>query len=327
MRLTVGVISRNGLPHLHRCLESLPALTLCAQAVEFVLVDSASSDGTLEVMLSFARTRPDTRVYTMRGRVNAAAARNVIVRDAPMGALFLVDGDVSVNPEFVTAALHELERGTCDVIFGQLPEILHDAQNRPVGRKSDLYHVHKRHYVHLIRGVVVLGTGVIKQRILYDEQQRRCEDFELGLRLMERFRILAIPLVMGTHHTVSYFSSIRIRQFYREAYMKPVGRILRMHMARPWRIWHLRDPLSGSVLGFLLQLLLLTAVLTGQSILIIATLVTIGLDVARFSLQRRLHEYAPIRVVSPWQIAHGVVCLERESPSYVTEQCYPRPAA
>ena len=61
MRLTVGVVAQNGLPHLTRCLDSLPTLADCAEAVEFILVDAASSDGTLAAMRSFSEVRTDTR--------------------------------------------------------------------------------------------------------------------------------------------------------------------------------------------------------------------------------------------------------------------------
>lgn len=323
MRLTVGVVARNGLPYLRHCLTSLPALADCATEVEFILVDSASSDGTLDAMLAFARDRRDTRVYAMEGKVNAAAARNVILRHAQPGALFLVDGDVAVNRDFVVAALREFENRTCEVVFGQLPEILYDRAAQPIGHNPDRYRVTTRAYARLIHGVVMLGPPVLEDGVAYDEAQRRSHDLELGIRLAERFRILTLPVVMGTHHTVSYYAPSRVGDFYGQAYLRPMGRLLRRHLAWPWRLWSLRRLLSGHALGFSLQLLLLTAMLLQSGAMTAIAGGLIGLDVARFAWQGRRHEYLPNRIVAPWQILYGFVFPENEKLSYHVELRYP----
>src|SRR5262249_2534763 len=133
MRLTVGVICRNGLPHLMKCLATLPGIEGSAQEVDFILVDSASTAETLGDMLAFAAGRRDTRVFSMSGLVNSSAARNVVLRNARPGAVFLVDGDVAVNRSFVDAALEELDRNSCEIVNGRLAEILHDREHRPYG--------------------------------------------------------------------------------------------------------------------------------------------------------------------------------------------------
>jgi glycosyltransferase involved in cell wall biosynthesis len=323
MRLTVGVIARNGMPHLRHCLSALPALADCAAEVEFILVDSASSDGTLDAMLAFARGRSGTRVYAMQGEVNAAAARNVILRRAEPGAVFLVDGDVAVSREFVVAALEELAEGSCEVVYGRLPEILYDGNHRPVGRTADAYAIRRRGYERLIRGIVMLGPQVLEAGVTYDEAQRRSHDLELGVRLARRFRILALPIVMGTHHSVSYYAPSRVGHFYGQAYLRPMGRLLRKHRLRPGLLRSLGRVLSGFALGLCLQLFLVAAILLRSSWMAALAAGLIGLDLARFAWQGRLREYIPHRIVAPWQIVYGFLLPENESPRYHVELRYP----
>jgi hypothetical protein len=274
-------------------------------------------------MLAFARGRPDLRVFTMRGEVNLAAARNVVLRSARPGAVFMVDGDVAVNRDFAVAALAELARSSADVVFGQLPEILYDRGDQPIGRTPDRYRVTGRAYHGLIYGVVVLGPRVVAEGFLYDETQRRSQDLELGLRLARRYRILGLPMVMGTHHAVSYFAPSRIGQFYREAYLRPLGRILRQHAFRPRQLWSLRRVLSGHALGFGLQMLLIAALLLRSQAITALALGLIGLDLARFAWQGRGREYLPHRIVAPWQILYGIILPEKQRLSYQVEARYP----
>lgn len=325
-RLTVGVIARDGLPYLDLCLRSLPPLTECAEQVEFILVDAASTDATLAHMLRFAEQQPDTRVYSMVGTVNHAATRNVVVRNARPGAVFLVDGDIAVEPAFVRAALAEIEAGNCDVAFGQLPEILHDGRHRRLGRGGDRYKVTERRLAGYFCAVVVLGPKVVESGMHYDESIRWSDDLDLGLRVAERFRILMLPMPMGTHYTISYYNPDRIGQFWRQAYARPTGQLIRRHLHRPRRLWALAPRLKGPALGLALQVLTMLAVLGASPRLLALAAGLYAVDVARFAWQRRLQQYLPIRFLSVWQILHGLIRPERVTLYYEVHERWPASA-
>jgi hypothetical protein len=274
-------------------------------------------------MLAFARGRPDTRVFTMLGEVNLAATRNVVLRSARPGAVLMIDGDVAVERDFAVAALAELARSSADAVFGRLPEILYDRGDEPIGCTADRYRVTERGYHGLIYGMVMLGPNVVARGFLYDETLRRSEDLDLGLRIASQHRILGLPMVMGIHHSVSYFAPSRIGKFYREAYARPLGCILRKHAFRPHRLWSLRQALCGHALGFGLQMLLIAALLLRSPAMISLALGLVGLDLARFAWQGRCREYLANRIVAPWQILYGFILPEAQRLSYQVEARYP----
>jgi glycosyltransferase involved in cell wall biosynthesis len=323
MRLTVGVSCQNGLPHLRTCLASLPRLADCAEQVEFILVDSASSDGTLATMLAFAAGRGDTRVYSMVGLVNLAATRNVTLRNARPGAVLLVDGDIAVEPAFVHEALAEFSAGTCEIAYGRLPEILYDKHHQPYGQTADRYKVAEWGYTRQFGGVVLFGPQVLADGVLYDETLRRAEDLALSTQLAEKFRILHLTTVMGVHHTVAYFHPDRIGDFYRKAYMRPYGRLVSDNIGRPSRIWNVRSGISGYVLGFALVVFLVGALLSGSVIAILLAIAAIALDVARFARQGRLKSWIPTRLIGMTQLVWGIVVPERQRLDYQVRQRFP----
>jgi glycosyltransferase involved in cell wall biosynthesis len=310
--LTIGVLSRDGLPHLERCLASLPALADCAVSVEFILVDSASTDRTLDAMRAFADHR-NARVFSMTGNVNQSVTRNLILDHARDGALLLVDGDVAVSRDFVIAALAEIASGHADIVCGQLPEIWHTSDHEPYADSADRYQVSRRRYTHYFMGNVMLGPRVLADGCRYDPEMRRFEDVEFSIRISERFRILTLPVPIGTHYTIPYHSTYRIGSFYKDAYLKPAGRFVRINWRRPWRLWWSRSIFVGHATGLAEQLGLLLALWSGSAAAVALVGAVIACDIARFAIKGRLHQFVPIRVRGPWQILSGVF-TERPAP-------------
>ena len=118
--LTIGVIARDGLPFLHDCLKSLPAQLDGVTFLDIILVDSASGDGTTEVMSEFAGQRPGVRVFRMDGKTNAAATRNVILDNAAPGAVLLVDGDIVLTQAFLRAGIDAVRPARGGAVLGGL---------------------------------------------------------------------------------------------------------------------------------------------------------------------------------------------------------------
>lgn len=317
MRLTVGIACRDGLPHLHACLAALPAVAACAADVEFILVDSASSDGTLEAMLAFAKNRRDTRVLSMHGHVNLAATRNVILDAARPGAVFIVDGDVAVNAAFVAAALAALDADRCDIVFGRLPEVIYDGSHRPVGRNDDRYRVDRECFRTVFHGIVLLGEAVARAGARYDTRLRRGEDTDLAVRLAERFRILALATEMGTHHTVPYYHADRLATFYRQRYTRPIGSMIRKHLWHPKRLWRGgRHVFVGGAIGLLTQALFVVALLSTSPLAIAAAAALIAVDFGQLAVRGRGHHFVPVRIVGAWFLAWGILFPEWDAPRY-----------
>lgn len=302
------------MPHLERCLGSLRDVARELGEFETILVDSASTDDTLACMTAFAENRPGTRVFSIAGQTNAAVARNVVLANAAPGAVFLVDGDVAINPAFVREALNEVAAGQADVVVGQLPECFYDEAARLIGRGEDRYKIHTRRYIGITGGLSLLSPRVVAGGPRFDERLRTGEDPDFSVRLACRFRILALPMPMGVHHTVRYFHSSRRRAYARDVHAK--GLLLRRHLLHPRRLWRLRRIFIGIAAGGAIQIALLAAILSGSWVAIVAIAACAGLDAAMAMQRRGLTGYVLIRLVSPWILLRGVMAPEPAAPSY-----------
>jgi glycosyltransferase involved in cell wall biosynthesis len=316
MRLTIGIIARNGVPHLSRCLASVAQTMGAIDGVEVILVDCCSQDDTLGAMLTFARENRGVRVFRLEGVANAACARNTILENTRPGAVFLVDGDVAISVSFVTAALREIREGTADVVVGQLPEVLHDDEHRPKGCRGDRYGIQKRCFVGVSGGLSVLSAEVVARGFRFDEALRMGEDTDFSIRIADEFRIVALPLPMGTHYTTDYFHGGRARAYVRQLYVRPKGALVRKHILHPRRLWRARKSFSGMVAGGVLQGSFVCAVAFGEywGLSILMTIACV--DLARFWTRDSLTRYVLIRLVSPWVLGYGLISPERFAPSY-----------
>jgi hypothetical protein len=169
----------------------------------------------------------------------------------------------------------------------------------------------------------MLGPEVVQGRWRYDETQSRSEDIEFGLRLAKRYRILAIPIPMGTHHGVSYYAPERVAQFVREAYLRPTGQLVRRYLVDPPSLAALWPLVSGQLVGLSLITLLTVGVAARSGVLITTALVAIAADVLRFGVQRRLRIYVPHRIIGGLQILYGMLIPERDAPNYTVRRLYP----
>src|SRR5690606_31779347 len=87
---------------------------------EVIYVDSASSDGTCELVAE--RYRERVRIARLTGTMNAAIARNVGAEVATGETLMFLDGDMELDPDFLKAALDPEYRPLHPLMSGQLPE-------------------------------------------------------------------------------------------------------------------------------------------------------------------------------------------------------------
>jgi GT2 family glycosyltransferase len=103
--VSVVVLNYNGRKHLEPCFRSLQRLDYPEEALELILVDNASSDGSVEL----TRTRfPDVRVVTNEENLGFAAGNNVGAVAATGDYVVFLNNDMTVEPGFL--------RGLVDVL-------------------------------------------------------------------------------------------------------------------------------------------------------------------------------------------------------------------
>ncbi|MBX0327334.1 glycosyltransferase [Oscillochloris sp. ZM17-4] len=106
--VSVVVVNLNGCHHLEPCFQSLIAQDYPADRVELILIDNASTDGSLELM----RERfPTVRVIRNAENVGFAPAVNQGAAAATGRYLALINNDMRADPGWVTAMVRALDSG------------------------------------------------------------------------------------------------------------------------------------------------------------------------------------------------------------------------
>jgi GT2 family glycosyltransferase len=96
--VTVIVLNYNGRKHLQECLPSLLQLDYPGDQLELMLVDNASSDGSVEFIQSHY---PQVRVVRSPENVGFAAGNNLGAREAAGQYVIFLNNDMRVDPRFV----------------------------------------------------------------------------------------------------------------------------------------------------------------------------------------------------------------------------------
>ena len=98
------------------CLESLEEQTIF-DAIEVVLVDDGSSDGSEKLCDEFAAKHANIQVFHQTN-CGQAAARNVAIAAAHGAHVLLVDSDDAIIPEACERLLSEAEASGADIVWG-----------------------------------------------------------------------------------------------------------------------------------------------------------------------------------------------------------------
>jgi N-acetylglucosaminyl-diphospho-decaprenol L-rhamnosyltransferase len=105
-RVRVVVLNHNGGAHVIRCFDALAATDWPAEALEVVLVDNASTDGSVEAV---AASHPDVRVLPTGGNLGFPA-NNLALRDlGSVDYVALVNNDAFVEPGWLRPLVAVLE--------------------------------------------------------------------------------------------------------------------------------------------------------------------------------------------------------------------------
>jgi GT2 family glycosyltransferase len=229
--LAAVVIARNEEALIARCLESVLRAVAPYGACAVVLVDSCSRDRTVEIARRFpieiVEMRPDAPL-------SAALGRLVGERRTASRYVLFVDGDTEIAPGWLPAALEYLERHP-DVggVAGKLREVYY-RDGRRIGGREDLFEV----------GPVpeeadqLGGNAVYRRRALeaagsFNPYIVSYEEAELAERLRRAgYRVVRLPVELGTHHTDERLSLDELRRHVEENLIRGYGQTLRVALGQ-----------------------------------------------------------------------------------------------
>jgi glycosyltransferase involved in cell wall biosynthesis len=200
------------------------------------------------------------QIYKCSGHVNSALARNVGLKYATKDYIFFVDGDVELNIQFIAVAMSYFEKGTADIITGQLREIYYTPDyEKEIGQTVDRFFIDKEKEVFYSGGCFIARVSVVHGAGFWNEGMVRNQDIEFTLRISRFGRFLAIPVSMGTHHTLKYTD--RAWEFFKKRYPMYFGMIIRKNLTRPKALMFLLSRNRGFVVGLFFSLGLFCCIL------------------------------------------------------------------
>lgn len=221
MSVSVVVIGKNEESVIGRCLRSILAAAEEVGGAEVVMVDSASTDRTVEIALSLG-----VRVLSLKPEweLSPSAGRYIGFHHTRGEFILFVDADTVVERDFLRHALPYFAQPEVAGISGYLDDL--DEQGQPIpyiGRRSaEVYELtFLRGPCSLYRRSALEQVGTFNPYLIVEEEE------ELALRLRKHgLRLLHIPHPMGCHlrGTISHAHLFR---FWKLGRLLGPGRALR----------------------------------------------------------------------------------------------------
>ena len=226
-RLAAVVISRNEERWIEKCVRSVLAAVAAFPGAEVVLVDSCSSDRTVERARRFPirliELRPDAPLSPALGRVVGQS----LTRSR---YILFVDGDTEIDATWVRAAVNYLEQHPRIAgVGGKLAEVYYDG-GRVVGSTADLFGASEQpEEVDELGGNAVYRRGALEEVGSFNPFIVSYEESELTERLRyARQPVVRLPIVLGTHHTGPRGSLEELSRRYRDDLIRGYGQTLRL---------------------------------------------------------------------------------------------------
>ena len=123
-KVTIGIPVFRVENFIRRTMES--ALSQTYSDIEFLVVDDASDDQSLNILESIRRTHPrgeSMRILTHSSNLGVSESRNEIIDNATGDYLYFMDSDDVIDKDTISLLMHEIEMHQADVAFGSYERI------------------------------------------------------------------------------------------------------------------------------------------------------------------------------------------------------------
>ena len=206
--LSVVVIGRNEGVRLERCLRSVSRLNDPGCPVEVVYVDSASTDGSVDLA-----ERMGARVIAIRAeRTTAALGRNAGWRQTHAPFVLFLDGDTTLDPNFVARAMPEFKDPSVAVVWGNRRET--NTSDSIYNQVLDLDWIYAPGLADFCGGDALTRRSTLEQVNGFDESLIAGEEPEMCRRLRaQNHKILHLDVPMTGHD----LAITRWQQYWRRA--------------------------------------------------------------------------------------------------------------
>ena len=186
----------NALPFLNESIRSILEQTLTD--FEFVILDDASTDGSLELLREWSRRDRRIHVYETETRLGLSGSSNAVVMKARAPIVARMDADDIAHPERLRRQWNIIDGRPDVAVVGTLCNGI-DASGREVRPRDRWRLVRRSGYVPFPHGSAMFRREVFDQAGGYDEAADGGEDQDLFSRMAARGRVLTLPDVLYSY--------------------------------------------------------------------------------------------------------------------------------
>jgi glycosyltransferase involved in cell wall biosynthesis len=205
---TISVIipTFNRAGHLGNAIDSV--LRQSYKDIEIIVVDDGSRDHTIEVVGRYINKYPGVFKYIYQNNAGPAAARNIGLDAASGRYVAFLDSDDEYLADKLCKQILFLEKSGCDMVCSDMQETSNGEMTvRSYFREccSHIFTVNDVYEKLLNYNFIFTPTVIIKKDILnkvgyFDRSLKIAEDYDLWLRVAEKYKIEIMPDVLVTRH-------------------------------------------------------------------------------------------------------------------------------
>jgi len=191
--VSIVVIGYNEAQNLENTFHSIQLMNYPPELIEVIYVDSGSKDKSMAIAEKYADKVFLEDVFPSSGR-----NRNRGLMEASYDIVHFIDGDVSIDPDYLAAAVPLFKEKDVQAVVGQV-----DEQNPGLLNKVAALENSKK--IEGYTQYTATGATYVKQALLgingYDERIKRGQETELGERFIANGnRIWCMAQKMGSHN-------------------------------------------------------------------------------------------------------------------------------
>ena len=218
--LSIVIIGRNEESLIAQCLQSVLTAAEEVGGAEVVMVDSASTDRTVEIARSL-----NVPVLSLKPEwgMSASAGRYVGFHHTHGESVMFVDADTVIERDWFRAALPYFDQADVAGVMGYLKDFDEQGHELPyVGQRST-----QVRDMPWLRGIGLYRRSAMHQAGTFNPYVTTEEEAELAFRLRRHgFRLLQVPHAMGSHLRGASARSFLRRNMHHYR-LAPLGRTLR----------------------------------------------------------------------------------------------------
>ena len=122
--VTIGIPVYKSVDYIRRALES--ALAQTYQSIEFLIIDDAGFDGSLDIIFEIEQKHPrgkDIRVIRHQENLGVSASRNQIIDEAQGEYLYFMDSDDTIAVNTIELLMQNIHHYNAEIVFGSYEKI------------------------------------------------------------------------------------------------------------------------------------------------------------------------------------------------------------